>query len=121
MQTLSKGYKKPQNEDTGDVWFPALADDIQLLNDHTHNGTNSALIAITTQTFASGSWVAAPIGGGLYRQLVTLPSGFLYDSIQTDFRLSTGELLFPSVERASASTYYIYINDNSLTVTAYYR
>lgn len=45
MITLSYGYEKPQNGDTGDVFFPALERDIQRLNDHTHDGVNSPFIS----------------------------------------------------------------------------
>lgn len=121
MITLSMGYKKPQYPDTGDVWFPAMEQNIQQVNDHTHNGTNSQLLASTTQTIASGSWLAAPIGGGVYRQLVTMPAGYSFDQCEIWFQLSTGEVVLPSVERQSSTTFYIYTNDNSKTYKAFYR
>lgn len=121
MITLSNGFKKPQNPDTGDVFFPALESDIQQLNDHTHNGTNSNLLASTSQTIQSANWLAAPIGGGVYRQLVTAPGAYSIDQCEMWFKLSTGETVYPSVERQSSTTYFIYTNDNSLTYTAFYR
>lgn len=45
MITLSYGFEKPVNGDTGDVFFPALERDIQRLNDHTHDGVNSPFIS----------------------------------------------------------------------------
>ncbi len=121
MQTLSHGYLKPGNPDTGDEFFPAMEDNIQLMNDHTHNGTDGALIASTAQSILAVNWVAAAIGGGLYRQLVTVPTGYSYDTADIWFKLSTGEVVYPSIERASGTTYYIYTNDNSLQYTARYR
>ena len=121
MQTLSYGFKKPENDDRGDLFFPAMEENMQQLNDHTHNGVNSALLATTSQTILSASWVAAAIGGGLYRQLITVPTGFSYDTADIWFKLSTGEYVYPSIERASSTTYYIYTNDNSLTYVARYR
>lgn len=121
MLTLSYGYKKPENPDTGDVVFPALANDIQQVNDHAHNGTDSAPLATQTASIASGSWVAAPIGGGLYRQAISMPTGLTYDVAEIWFKLSTGEVVYPTVEKISSSSYYVYTNDNSLTYTAYYR
>lgn len=121
MITLSNGYLLPQDPDTGDIWFQALAFDIQRLNGHNHDGVNSAPLASTSQNILPGSWVAAPIGGGLFRQLVTMPGTIQYDTVNFWFKLSTGEVVYPSVERASANTYYIYTNDNSLTYVAYYR
>ena len=121
MQTLSYGYLKPDNPDTGDQFFPAMEFNIQRLNDHNHDGSNSAPLTTVSQNILPGSWVAAPIGGGLYRQLVTIPAPFDYDVCAIFFKLSTGEVVYPSVERVSTSAYYVYTNDNSLTYVAYYR
>lgn len=41
MIILSNGQKLPETGDFGDVWFPALEDNIQRNNDHDHDGTNS--------------------------------------------------------------------------------
>ncbi len=119
--TLSHGYKKPANPDTGDTFFQQLADDIQLMNDHIHDGNLGTILTSVTASIASGSWVAAPIGGGLYRQAVTMPTGYSYDSAIIQWQLSSGEVIYPTIERISSSSYYIYINDSSLTVTALYR
>lgn len=123
MLTLSNGYKKPQNGiDTSDVWFPAMETNVQLLNDHTHSpGVDGNQLFVKTQAISSGSWAAAPIGGGLYIQTITLPTGYAYDTTDMWFRLSTGEIFLPSIERVSGTQYKIYINDNSLAVTAFYR
>lgn len=121
MQTLTYGYLLPINPDTGDIVFPALAQDIQQLNDHNHDGINSAPLARNSANILPGAWVAAPIGGGLYRQLVTVPAGLNYDDVDLWFRLSTGEFVYPSVERVSNTTFYVYTNDNSLTYVLYCR
>jgi len=121
MQTLSYGFLKPQKSDTGDVFFPAMETNIQKMNDHTHDGTNSSLPGSTAQSILAVSWVAAPIGGGLYRQAVTVPSGHSYDTSDIWFKLSTGEAVYPSTERITASSYYIYTNNNTLQYTARYR
>jgi len=68
MIILSNGYKLPETGDFGDVWFPALEDNIQRTNDHTHNGTNSSKISsssinVITQAIASGDF--APDGDRL--------------------------------------------------------
>jgi hypothetical protein len=120
---LSHGVYKPATPDTGDIWFPAMATNMQILNDHTHNGTDSALLASTTQSISSGSW-GAPTNG-TYTQTITLPTvngvPMQYDSIQIEFRLSTGERVNPSISRASATTYTIKTIDNSLSYVAIYR
>lgn len=121
MITLSKGYKLPQVPDTGDIFFPAIEFDIQRFNDHTHNGTDSQLLTSATQSILAANWVAAPIGGGIFRQQITMPAGYAYDVAAMWFKLSSGEVVLPSVERVSANQYFVYTNDNSLTYTAYYR
>jgi hypothetical protein len=46
MITLSYGFKKPELKDLGPVVFPALEDNWQQVNDHDHDGLNSAKINI---------------------------------------------------------------------------
>lgn len=122
MLTLTHGFKKPQNGvDAGSAWFPAMETNIQLLNDHTHNGTDAPQLAVTTQNILAASWSAASVGGGLFQQTVTMPAGFLYDTTNMFFRLSTGETWVPTIVRLTASTYQIFINDSTLAVTAFYR
>ena len=121
MLTLSMGVFKPQNGDTGDVFFPDMAANCDWMNNHTHDGANSQLLATTTQAISSGSWSAAPIGGGLYVQTVTLPGSFSYDQCEIWFKLSSNERVYPSVERVSSTSYKIYTNDNTLSYVANYR
>lgn len=120
-KTLSNGYKKPETDDTGDTWFSDLEDNIQRLNDHSHNGTDSELITPTTQSIASGSWVSQ--GNNTYSQVIDVTSAnsaFTYDTVSMEFRLSNGDVFYPTVEKESPTTYTIYINDNSETLTAIY-
>ncbi len=129
MQTLSYGYLKPQDQDSGQEVFPALESNIQRLNDHSHNGVNAAVlavssVAVTTQSILSGAWVS---NGAGYRQAVTIPASLTgatpaqtYDMLGIEFRLSTGERVYPRVEKISDSQYYVYVNDNTLNLTAIY-
>lgn len=121
MLTLSYGYKLPQNPDTGDVVFPALQTDIQQLNDHAHNGVDSAPLATQSASILAAAWSAAPIGGGVYRQSISMPTGLSYDVAQIWFKVSTGEYVYPSVEKINSTSYYVYTNDNLLQYTAFYR
>lgn len=122
MQTLSMGYLKPSNPDTGDAFWVALAFDIQRVNDHTHDGVNGQLLAITSQSILSGAWAAvASPKTGLYKQIITLPGAFIYDTTDFLFKLSSGEIVYPSIERNSSTTYTIYTTDNTLNYTAFYR
>lgn len=124
MQTLSYGYLKPQTGDKGSIFFPALEFDIQQLNDHNHNGVNSAPVAggsiqATTQDIFAADWVS--VGGGTYRQLVTMPGALQYDNFIIGAKLTaTMDQFYPVLEKVTNNTFYIYINDNSLDVTIYY-
>lgn len=125
MLTLSYGYKKPQTGDRGASFFTAMEGNIQRLNDHTHNGTNSAplpaqSIAGIAQDILAVNWVTYGGPTGFYRQQVTVPAGFDYDEVGISFRLSTGELIYPTVERVSDTQYYVYTNDNTLDYVAVY-
>lgn len=122
--TLTYGYIQPQNGDKGSVWFPALNTNIQQLNDHTHNGINSAPISganVTsgTVTIPAASWVLDV--AGRYRQDVTVPAGYNMDSYSILFKLSTGEVILPSITRLSATTFRIFGPDNTLTYTAVFK
>lgn len=117
MQTLSYGYKKPENGDKGQPLFDDLAANIQRVNDHNHDGVNSPpLTAQSLQgiqnTILAANWVAfGPTGH--YRQLVTMHPGFNFDTCFLSFRLSTGEYIYPTVEKFSATQYYVYTTDNT--------
>ena len=125
--TLTYGFVKPQSGDRGSALFTALEDNIQKLNDHTHNGTNSAKLPAQSitgveQTIASGSWVTYGGPTGFYRQQVTVPAGFDYDNVTISFRESgsTGSVIHPTVERVSDTQYYVYTIDNTADMVAVY-
>jgi hypothetical protein len=125
MNILSYGVKQPQTGDKGSVFFPALEDDLEYLNDHTHDGTEGAPIPATNiqavkQNILAASWLS--VSDGYYRQLLTVANGKNYDDVDVSFRItSTGEPLYLNLEKVSSTTYYVYINDSSLAITAYYR
>jgi len=123
MLTLTYGYKKPETNDLGPVVFPALEDNIDRLNSHNHDGSNSSKIPTSslthaTQSIPAGSW--ALVAGGLYKQTVTLAASLNFDNLSLQFRLSSGDLVYPTVVRVSTSQYDIYLNDNTETLTAVY-
>jgi len=122
--TLSYGYIQPQNGDKGSVWFPALNDNIQQLNDHDHNGVNSALLPSTSITggtvnIPSGSWTLDVTGR--YKQDVTVPAGYNMSDYAITFYLSTGEILVPSITKLTATTFRIFTCDNTLSYVAVFR
>lgn len=127
MNILSFGFKKPQTGDKGggvNGFWLALEADIQQLNDHTHNGSDSSLLSpnsinALTQTITSAGWVAFGTG---YRQLVTMPGSALYDNFGMLFKDSTSKEIMHgiAVTKVSSNTYYVYCNDNSVGLTVYY-
>lgn len=120
MITLTYGYKKPINPDTGDIVFPALEGDIQQLNDHNHDGANSAPLATQTVSALAANWVTG-VAGVSYKQLITVPTGLSFDTCNTWVKRSTGEMAYPTIERVSATTFYLYTNDNTLAYTLFFR
>lgn len=121
MLTLSYGFKKPQTNDRGPVVFPALEANWQQVNDHTHNGTNSAPINSadlekTTQTLLAANW--SLLSGGHYTQTATLPGGLQFDAVTIHFRNSAGDEVYPSVAKVSATQYSVGFDDNTETLTA---
>lgn len=123
MLTLSFGFKKPETNDKGDVVFPALEANIQQMNDHDHNGTNSkkissASIEPLSETLLAANWVATT--NGRFRQLVNLPASLTYDLTGFDCRLSNGDIFYPTIEKVAAGQFYLYINDNTQNVTVIY-
>src|SRR4051812_14800351 len=100
MQTLSKGFKKPESGDDGSVWFPAMEDNIQQLNDHTHDGANSQKLSATSaESYLQSpamAWTDTGDGTGTFRSLVTMPvlltaAGLTFDHINIGLRSAGGQ------------------------------
>ena len=124
MITLSYGYFQPKTGDRGVVFFSALEDNFQRLNDHSHDGNDSARltsksVTCVTQSILAVNWAAT--SGGTYKQSVTMPAGMLYNDFGIIVKLSTlRHIIYPTIEKTGASTYDIYINDNTLDLKAVY-
>jgi len=124
MITQSYGYITIENGDTGQPVFTALNANILRLNDHTHNGVNSAKLTITSvdgiaQNILSAAWV--PTTGGYFRQVVTLPPGLTWDKFTVTFNTPVlGYQAYPTVERLSTTTYYVYTIDSAEGFIAVY-
>lgn len=124
MLTLTYGYQKPETGDKGAVIWTALETNIQQLNDHTHNNTNSARLdsqssTAVTQAILSAAWVAG--GGGSFSQTVACPGTIKYDTHAIEFRnTANGRTLLLTAEKVSSTTYTLTVNDNTLDVTAVY-
>lgn len=126
---LSRGFKKPTAPDAGSIWFTDLETNIDQLNDHTHNGANSAPLA-KTQSILKAAWVDDGTLTGTYKQTITLPTltngaisyQLKFDEISTEFRVADAntDRVFPRLKKLTANSYEIYVNDNSLDLTALY-
>lgn len=114
MIILSKGFKLPQTGDFGDVWFPAMEDNIQQMNDHNHNGINSEKISSvaltgTKVTIASGDFVDQ--GNGYYRQTVLVPGGLDFDNFCITAKdPTTKDVVHLKMEKLTATSFYVYTN-----------
>lgn len=121
---MSYGYKKPETGDATSVWEGAIEDNIERVNGHTHNGTDSAKLTsiaftITTASALAANWISQ--GGGTYKQTITMPVGMSYNDYNVSFRDSnTGHQLYLTCEKVSNTSFDVYINDNSLTLTLLY-
>lgn len=114
MIILSKGYKKPETGDFGDVWFPAMEDNIDLMNSHNHDGVNGEKISginllASTTTLLAGAFVDQ--GDGYYRATVTVPSGGLVDNYVIEIKdPTTKEPVKLRMEKLSSTQFYVYTN-----------
>jgi len=124
METLSYGFKKPQDGDKGQTLFDDLALNVQLTNDHLHNGVDSAKLSTAalvklSQTILSAAWVS-PVDG-LYSQTVAMVGGLLFDETTITIReTSTGKLMSLVYEKVSDGSFKIYCNDATVNATALY-
>ena len=114
MITLSFGYQLPETNDKGPVVFPALESNIQQLNDHNHDGSNSAKIPSSSIEPLSidlnaGDWVADV--NGLFKQTVALPSALAFDNTAFQVQLPNGDVVVPSINKISNAQYDIFTND----------
>lgn len=115
MIVLSNGYKLPETGDFGDVWFPALEDNIQRVNDHTHDGSNSNKLPATSltgviQTISSGSFAGS---AGVFTATITVFGGTVdVDNKHFIFRdPTTKEPLYLKYTKVSATQIEVTINE----------
>ena len=116
MVLLSKGFKLPETGDLGSVWFPAMEDNINQMNTHDHDGSDSEKIKAinlintgSTLTVAGGSFVDQ--GDGYWRATVTVPSlGTVDNFVVTAKDPTTKDPIFLKMEKLSSTQFYIYTN-----------
>mgnify|MGYP003650924086 CR=1 FL=1 len=122
MQTLSNGYLLPDTGDRGSAWFPAIESNIQRLNDHNHNGSNSEKLnsestASLTDQILPASWAVQP--SGLYRATVSMPGSLEFDTKIIQLR-TNNKPLHGDMQKVTSNSFYVFVNDNSLTVEVIY-
>ena len=120
--TTPNGYKRPVAPDPGSVWMPEHEDNIDRLDSHSHNGTNSELLDPTvalqkpTASISAGSWVT--VSGG-YEQTINAPATIsevntaVMKFVATAGIPAVGTVIYPTVERVT-------VNDNTLAMTVYF-
>lgn len=126
MITLTYGRKVPEAGDSGTPLFDALEENIALDDGHSHDGIDSPIldpqnfvgIADTITAAGWATYAGAPIGH--YRQLVTMHSGYLFNTTKIGFRTTGGAYIYPTVERVSSTQYYVYSTDNTIDFIALY-
>lgn len=124
MIVLSFGYKKPQTGDKGSIFFPALEFNIQRLNDHNHDGSNSnklpaSSIVGVNQTVLAAGWT--DIGDGNFEQTITVPAGIDLDSHYPEIaEANTGDVLFLSINKLSTTQFKVTANDDTLDLLVSY-
>lgn len=126
--TLSYGYTKPATGDRGTTLFTFLETDIQQINDHAHNGVDSAFIPPSsiqhfTCTIAAAAWSGS---NGTYTARATVPVGLSGAATYNDnyfysiiTKISTagstkGDVIYPTIEWFSTSQFDVTVNDNTL-------
>jgi len=126
MITLPFGVLLPQTGDRGVDFFPALEDNMTYLDSHDHSGIGAGApipatnISPITQVLLAASWVAYV--DGTYRQSVTVPGGKTFSSVHVAFRGTTDfETYQLGTDANTLTSFYVYTNDPTLTVTATYR
>lgn len=122
MLTLSYGFLKPQTNDRGSIFWPALEFNIQQLNDHVHDGVDSAKLTSASSVaiiapVPSGSW-GSILADGSYRQNIALPASMSFDDVQVNIRTSAGKNCAANVEKISGTHFYVYCNDPSQDLEA---
>jgi hypothetical protein len=119
-QTLTYGMKIPEAGDTSATWMPDIEDNFTQLDGHTHNGIDSppltaAAFVVTTVNAPVPSWTL--VSNGTYKQTVNMPGALQYDDKNITLRnASTGDMMFLTVKKVSATSFDIYINDNTISV-----
>lgn len=77
-------------------------------------GLGGSGVGTGTNTITSGNWTP---DGELYKQTVTFPSGFTWESCSiTCFDDTNNVMILPTLERVDDDNFRVWVNDNSIDV-----
>lgn len=113
MIILTNGYQLPEDGDLGDIWFDALEANIQRLNDHKHNGLDSAKLSTSSIEALSSTIDSADftLVSGEYQYDLTLPPLILLDTSAIEFRdATTRDRIYLKYEMLSVSQIRVFSN-----------
>lgn len=106
--------KVPEPGDRGSVFCPAISENFETLDEHNHDGSNSPLInakaiAKSTINLVAAGWVATAVD---YKQLVTLPSGYSFDTATIKAIIMSGIYIgaefVPTINKISPTTFELF-------------
>jgi len=121
MQDLTY-LKKPESGDTGSELFEALENDIEILDDHDHDGvTSEKLNTLSTVAYTisidTNDWVAY---NNIYKKIVNMPTGHNYSDYIIIIKDNSGDQIFCDIEDNDNNTSFIvYHMNNTTELTAY--
>jgi hypothetical protein len=121
---LSKGWRLPATGDRD--WWDQLEANITQSNSHDHDGTDSEAISTknlskSTSTILAAAWAAVSGHAGTFSQTITVPSGYTVNNSDVKFYItSSGIQIHPTTRYVSSTTYDVFVNDNTLALTAVY-
>ena len=125
MQITPKGYRKPEDGDTGNVWSDAIEFDIDKIDalETRFDDLNIADINRDTTILDSGDWIVDPSGKG-YKQTVAAPVGITLDKVGMRYRVTSGPkqniFVNPTIRPISLSAFDIIVNDSTLNIEILY-
>lgn len=113
----------PSPADRGTTFCPAISSNFASLDTHSHNGLDSPLISAKslakgTINILSTSWIAC--GENEFSQIVTMPSGYLFDSSIIRFIISSGDFVGCEVslspKKISTNSFEVYTSFPNLNL-----
>lgn len=112
--------------DRGKAFCPAISANFEKLDTHNHDGVNSEKVASqsvvkTEVILAEADWVGEQRG---FKQTVALPSGFLFDTTDLYFIVSTGarqgQRINPTIVKVNDTSFDVYVTGGNYDLKVIY-